>query len=100
MGAGGTFLPHPCLRGKGTLLRQGAPACAHPPSPAARQPARAVAQGNPSLLEKYSQSHLQSYLEDNARVAFCPSAPWCGHAIEVRDWWGAWVVQGHSAGQR
>lgn len=42
-----------------------------------------VMKGNPSLLEKYSQSHLQSYLEDNARVAFCPSAPWCGHAIEV-----------------
>eukprot|EP00877_Chromochloris_zofingiensis_P002490 jgi/Chrzof1/12241/Cz06g26220.t1 len=35
------------------------------------------------LLSKYQQSHLESYMEDNHRVAFCPSVPWCGHAVEV-----------------
>lgn len=41
-------------------------------------------QGDPALLNKYKQSHLESYMEDNQRVAFCPSTPWCGRAIEVR----------------
>lgn len=43
----------------------------------------AVIQGDPALLNKYKQSHLESYMEDNQRVAFCPSTPWCGRAIEV-----------------
>jgi hypothetical protein len=38
------------------------------------------------LLNKYKQSHLESYMEDNQRVTFCPSKPWCGRAIEVRKW--------------
>lgn len=42
-----------------------------------------VMKGEPELLSKYNQSHVESYLEDNQRVAFCPSVPWCGHAIEV-----------------
>ena len=42
-----------------------------------------VPQGDPVLLNKYKQSHLESYMEDNQRVVFCPSAPWCGRAIEV-----------------
>lgn len=40
-------------------------------------------QGEAALYAKYTSSHLESYLEDNTRVAFCPSTPWCGHAIEV-----------------
>ena len=40
-------------------------------------------QDEPALFAKYNQSHLESYLDENTRVAFCPSAPWCGHAIEV-----------------
>ncbi|WIA17066.1 hypothetical protein OEZ85_013967 [Tetradesmus obliquus] len=42
-----------------------------------------VMKGERELLSKYKQSHLESYMEDNERVAFCPSVPWCGHAVEV-----------------
>jgi hypothetical protein len=42
-------------------------------------------QEKPELLQKYKQSHLESYMEDNQRVAFCPSVPWCGRAVEVRS---------------
>ncbi|KAI8472707.1 MAG: hypothetical protein J3K34DRAFT_204977 [Monoraphidium minutum] len=42
-----------------------------------------VLKGQGDALAKYRQSHLESYLEDNPRVAFCPSAPWCGHAVQV-----------------
>eukprot|EP00879_Flechtneria_rotunda_P010931 GHRR01011422.1.p1 GENE.GHRR01011422.1~~GHRR01011422.1.p1 ORF type:complete len:527 (+),score=168.68 GHRR01011422.1:246-1826(+) len=42
-----------------------------------------VMQGDQPLLAKYKQSHLESYMEDNQKVAFCPSVPWCGRAIEV-----------------
>ncbi|KAG2497384.1 hypothetical protein HYH03_004542 [Edaphochlamys debaryana] len=34
-------------------------------------------------LERYTRSLALSYVEDNARVNFCPSVPWCGHAIQV-----------------
>ncbi|EFJ52718.1 hypothetical protein VOLCADRAFT_102701 [Volvox carteri f. nagariensis] len=34
-------------------------------------------------LEKYTRSLALSYVEDNARVQFCPRVPWCGHAIQV-----------------
>jgi ariadne-1 len=40
-------------------------------------------QSESELLSKYKQSHLESYMEDNQRVAFCPSVPWCGCAVEV-----------------
>lgn len=49
---------------------------AHPPPPHPPQ-------AEPEVFAKYAHSHMQSYLEDNARVAFCPSAPWCGNAVEV-----------------
>ncbi|KAF6250673.1 hypothetical protein COO60DRAFT_1471727 [Scenedesmus sp. NREL 46B-D3] len=42
-----------------------------------------VMKSESELLSKYKQSHLESYMEDNQRVAFCPSVPWCGHAVEV-----------------
>ncbi len=29
------------------------------------------------------QAMALSYVEDNARVNFCPSVPWCGHAVQV-----------------
>lgn len=35
-------------------------------------------------LDKYKHSMALSYVEDNARVNFCPSVPWCGHAVQVR----------------
>lgn len=53
-------------------------------------------QGKPELLAKYRQSHLESYLEDNPRVAFCPSAPWCGHAVQVRRLLAVGVQGWHS----
>ncbi|GIL45958.1 hypothetical protein Vafri_3067 [Volvox africanus] len=34
-------------------------------------------------FDKYTHSLALSYVEDNARVQFCPSVPWCGHAIQV-----------------
>ncbi len=34
-------------------------------------------------LDKYGKSLALSYVEDNARVNFCPSVPWCGHAVQV-----------------
>ncbi|PNW70486.1 hypothetical protein CHLRE_17g721950v5 [Chlamydomonas reinhardtii] len=34
-------------------------------------------------LDKYKHSMALSYVEDNARVNFCPSVPWCGHAVQV-----------------
>ena len=40
-------------------------------------------QGEKELLAKYTNSRLASYMEDNNRVTYCPSTPWCGHAIEV-----------------
>eukprot|EP00003_Mantamonas_plastica_P008910 TRINITY_DN1801_c0_g2_i3.p1 TRINITY_DN1801_c0_g2~~TRINITY_DN1801_c0_g2_i3.p1 ORF type:complete len:424 (+),score=139.68 TRINITY_DN1801_c0_g2_i3:63-1334(+) len=34
-------------------------------------------------LEKYSQKVLESYVEDNAFIKWCPSAPFCGHAMQI-----------------
>lgn len=34
-------------------------------------------------LDKYCESVTMSYVEDNARVHFCPSVPWCGRAIQA-----------------
>jgi len=53
-------------------------------------------QGDPALLNKYKQSHLESYMEDNQRVAFCPSTPWCGRAIEVRASMQSCLAQQHA----
>ncbi|KXZ51910.1 hypothetical protein GPECTOR_11g38 [Gonium pectorale] len=39
--------------------------------------------GEADALSKYKQSLALSYVEDNSRVNFCPSVPWCGHAIQV-----------------
>ncbi len=45
---------------------------------------RVMASDAPALA-KYRQSHLESYMEDNKNVVFCPSVPWCGRAVEVRS---------------
>jgi hypothetical protein len=37
------------------------------------------------VFQKYKQSLLESYMEDNAKVRFCPSVPWCSRAVEVRS---------------
>jgi hypothetical protein len=42
-----------------------------------------VAAAAVQVLQKYKQSLLESYMEDNAKVRFCPSVPWCGRAVEV-----------------
>lgn len=34
-------------------------------------------------LDKYMRSLLESYIEDNAMVRWCPSVPSCGRAIRV-----------------
>lgn len=45
----------------------------------------ALAAAAVQVLQKYKQSLLESYMEDNAKVRFCPSVPWCGRAVEVRS---------------
>ena len=40
-----------------------------------------------SDLDKYKQARLQSYIEDNSNVRFCPSVPWCGQAVQVSYGW-------------
>lgn len=35
------------------------------------------------LLEKYEEKLLDSYIEDNKSVRWCPSVPHCGCAIQV-----------------
>lgn len=36
-----------------------------------------------NLLKLYERTHLNSYVEDNAHVRFCPSVPWCERAVQV-----------------
>jgi ariadne-1 len=40
---------------------------------------------DPGLLHKYQCAILNSYIEDNANVRWCPSVPCCGRAIEALD---------------
>lgn len=35
------------------------------------------------VLSKYTNKIAESYVEDNARVKWCPSAPHCGNAVEI-----------------
>ncbi|KAL5130018.1 putative E3 ubiquitin-protein ligase ARI1 [Glycine soja] len=37
------------------------------------------------MAEKYERFLLESYIEDNKRVKWCPSTPHCGNAIRVED---------------
>lgn len=44
---------------------------------------RRLLQHNGKLLDKYEQKLLDSYIEDNKSVRWCPSVPHCGCAIQV-----------------
>ncbi|OIS96147.1 putative e3 ubiquitin-protein ligase ari2 [Nicotiana attenuata] len=40
---------------------------------------------DPTLAEKFDRFLLESYIEDNKRVKWCPSVPHCGNAIRIED---------------
>ncbi|XP_047315802.1 probable E3 ubiquitin-protein ligase ARI2 [Impatiens glandulifera] len=44
-----------------------------------------VSKKHPDLAEKFDRILLESYIEDNKRVKWCPSTPHCGNAIRVED---------------
>ncbi|KAB2043120.1 hypothetical protein ES319_D02G268000v1 [Gossypium barbadense] len=44
-----------------------------------------VSKRHPDLAEKFDRFLLESYIEDNRMVKWCPSTPHCGNAIRVED---------------
>ncbi|KAK3021781.1 hypothetical protein RJ639_045103 [Escallonia herrerae] len=44
-----------------------------------------VSRRHPDLAEKFDRFLLESYIEDNKMVKWCPSIPHCGNAIRVED---------------
>ncbi|KAL1200853.1 putative E3 ubiquitin-protein ligase ARI2 [Cardamine amara subsp. amara] len=44
-----------------------------------------VSKSQPDLAEKFDRFLLESYIEDNKMVKWCPSVPHCGNAIRVED---------------
>ncbi|XP_074345303.1 putative E3 ubiquitin-protein ligase ARI2 isoform X2 [Apium graveolens] len=44
-----------------------------------------VSKRHPDLAEKFERFLLESYIEDNKMVKWCPSVPHCGNAIRVED---------------
>ncbi|XP_059647719.1 probable E3 ubiquitin-protein ligase ARI1 isoform X2 [Cornus florida] len=44
-----------------------------------------VSKRHPHLAEKFDRFLLESYIEDNKMVKWCPSVPHCGNAIRVDD---------------
>ncbi|KAL2471794.1 putative E3 ubiquitin-protein ligase ARI1 [Abeliophyllum distichum] len=42
-----------------------------------------VSARDPRLAEKFDRFLLESYIEDNKRVKWCPSVPHCGNAIRI-----------------
>ncbi|PIN15840.1 putative E3 ubiquitin ligase [Handroanthus impetiginosus] len=40
---------------------------------------------DPQLAEKFDNFLLESYIEDNERVKWCPSVPHCGNAIRIEN---------------
>ncbi|XP_021300284.1 probable E3 ubiquitin-protein ligase ARI2 isoform X2 [Herrania umbratica] len=44
-----------------------------------------VGKKHPDLAEKFDRFLLESYIEDNRMVKWCPSTPHCGNAIRVED---------------
>ncbi|KAL5562582.1 hypothetical protein UlMin_032329 [Ulmus minor] len=44
-----------------------------------------VSKKHPNLAEKFDRFLLESYIEDNKRVKWCPSTPHCGNAIRIED---------------
>ena len=43
------------------------------------------AEGLAETLNKYKHAVVNSYIEDNANVRWCPSVPCCERAVEVLD---------------
>ncbi|KAK4429121.1 putative E3 ubiquitin-protein ligase ARI2 [Sesamum alatum] len=44
-----------------------------------------VSARDPKLAEKFDRFLLESYIEDNKRVKWCPSVPHCGNAVRVEN---------------
>ncbi|KAL2477196.1 putative E3 ubiquitin-protein ligase [Forsythia ovata] len=44
-----------------------------------------VSEKHPDLAEKFDRFLLESYIEDNKMVKWCPSIPHCGNAIRVEN---------------
>ncbi|ONI32775.1 hypothetical protein PRUPE_1G384900 [Prunus persica] len=44
-----------------------------------------VSARDPNLAEKFERFLLESYIEDNRKVKWCPSVPHCGNAIRIED---------------
>ncbi|CAH2051566.1 unnamed protein product [Thlaspi arvense] len=44
-----------------------------------------VSKSQPDLAEKFDRFLIESYIEDNKMVKWCPSTPHCGNAIRVED---------------
>ncbi|CAN7048308.1 hypothetical protein IGI04_025630 [Brassica rapa subsp. trilocularis] len=44
-----------------------------------------VSKTQPDLAEKFDRFLIESYIEDNKMVKWCPSTPHCGNAIRVED---------------
>ncbi|KFK40054.1 hypothetical protein AALP_AA3G324100 [Arabis alpina] len=44
-----------------------------------------VSKSQPHLAEKFDRFLLESYIEDNKMVKWCPSTPHCGNAIRIED---------------
>lgn len=44
-----------------------------------------VSKMHPHLAEKFDRVLLESYIEDNKMVKWCPSTPHCGNAIRVEE---------------
>ncbi|CAN4105277.1 unnamed protein product [Withania somnifera] len=40
---------------------------------------------DPTLAEKFDRFLLESYIDDNKRIKWCPSVPHCGNAIRIED---------------
>ena len=46
---------------------------------------RRLVAGTPGdLAARFERSLEESWVDDNARVKWCPSAPHCGHAVQAR----------------
>ncbi|KAM5564783.1 putative E3 ubiquitin-protein ligase ARI1 [Rosa sericea] len=44
-----------------------------------------VSARDPNLAEKFDRFLLESYIEDNRKVKWCPSVPHCGNAIRIEE---------------
>lgn len=44
-----------------------------------------VSARDPNLAEKFDRFLLESYIEDNRKVKWCPSIPHCGNAIRIEE---------------